>query len=215
MRILLFDTETNGLPKNFNASPYATANWPIIITIAWQLHILDIATGELKHVESGDRIVKPGDSVVWDDGAVKFHGFTKERALVEGAPGSDIFADFMKLARTADVIVAHNISFDKSVLLAELIRLNPSMAMDWWPRFEYCTCNSTTAMCKLPSKNPKPHDPYKKPRLVELWEHLFEKKADFEFHTAAADVECMTQCFKELVRRRLVPLDLWARALRV
>ena len=213
MRILLFDTETNGLPKNFNASPYATNNWPIIISIAWQLYNID-NTGYRK-LESGERIVKPGDSVVWDEEAVKFHGITKERALAEGTPGSVVFPAFMKLASTANVIVAHNISFDKSVLLAELIRLNPSMTMDWWPRFEYCTCNGTTALCKLPAKNPKPHDPYKKPRLVELWEFLFEKKADFEFHTAAADVECMVQCFKELVRRRLVPLDVWARSLHV
>ena len=35
---LIFDTETTGLPRNFNAPITDTANWPRIVQIAWQLH---------------------------------------------------------------------------------------------------------------------------------------------------------------------------------
>ena len=35
---LIFDTETTGLPKNWNAPITDSDNWPRAIQIAWQLH---------------------------------------------------------------------------------------------------------------------------------------------------------------------------------
>ena len=35
---LVFDTETTGLPKNFNAPLSDSDNWPRMVQIAWQLH---------------------------------------------------------------------------------------------------------------------------------------------------------------------------------
>ena len=35
---LIFDTETTGLPKRWNAPLSDTENWPRCIQIAWQLH---------------------------------------------------------------------------------------------------------------------------------------------------------------------------------
>jgi len=35
---LIFDTETTGLPKNFNAPITDVDNWPRCVQIAWQLH---------------------------------------------------------------------------------------------------------------------------------------------------------------------------------
>ena len=35
---LIFDTETTGLPKNYNAPISDTDNWPRAVQIAWQLH---------------------------------------------------------------------------------------------------------------------------------------------------------------------------------
>ena len=33
-----FDTETTGLPKNFNAPLSDSENWPRMVQIAWQVH---------------------------------------------------------------------------------------------------------------------------------------------------------------------------------
>jgi hypothetical protein len=50
--------------------------------------------------------------------------------------------------------------------------------------------------------------------LVELYKCLYPTAAaDFPFHSAAGDTECLTQCFLELARRRVVPLALWERSL--
>ena len=38
---LIFDTETTGLPKRFDAPITDTDNWPRCIQIAWQLHDAD------------------------------------------------------------------------------------------------------------------------------------------------------------------------------
>ena len=35
---LIFDTETTGLPKNWNAPVTDVDNWPRCVQIAWQLH---------------------------------------------------------------------------------------------------------------------------------------------------------------------------------
>jgi DNA polymerase-3 subunit alpha len=217
MRILFFDTETNGLPKSWHASPYRTDNWPRILTLAWQLWEHS-ATADPVLAALGDYLIAPPADIVWDAEAEKIHGISLDHARRTGRPAAEVFPEFVNIVRRADLIVAHNMAFDKTVLICELIRLSPSQSMDWWPRFEYCTCEGTKTLCALPpapgKKPPRPSDPYKKPKLVELYRHLFpDRAADFPFHSAAGDTECLTQCFLELARRRLVPLDLWARSL--
>lgn len=215
MRVLLFDTETNGLPKRWNAPPTDVANWPAVLTIAWRIY--DFSTIDAPVLmEKAEHLVDPGPSIVWDAEAEKIHGISLEIARTEGQAPAVVFGEFMEKARTCDVVVAHNLAFDKSVVLAALYRLNPSIRVDWWPRMEYCTCLNTAMLCKLPPvcKNPKPSDPYKRPRLPELYVYLFEKQPDSVLHTAAGDASVLSDCFLELVRRRVVPLDRWAAACR-
>lgn len=210
MKVLLFDTETNGLPKRFNAPFIDTDNWPAIISIAWQ--VWEISSESQVKISEDEKIIQPG-RFVWDTESEKIHGITKEHATEHGVPGSTFFPEFKELVATMDVVVAHNLQFDKNVLLAELVRRNPTMIVNWWPRLEYCTCANTTDLCKLPS--PTRPGQFKMPKLVELYEFLYEKKGEFAFHTAGGDVECLTQCFLELVRRKVVRLDLWERSFRV
>lgn len=215
MRTLFFDTETNGLPKRWNASPYATENWPIIITLAWQLWDCD-SDGTMKFISKGDYLFSPPSNVVWDNEAEKIHGISRTHAITHGHISAEVLPEFVNIVRGVDLIVAHNMAFDKTILLCELIRNDSRLVMDWWPRFEYCTCEGTKALCALPPSvgKPNPKDPYKKPKLVELYKFLFpERLADFPFHSATGDTECLTQCFLELLRRRIVPLALWERGL--
>jgi len=51
---LIFDTETTGLPKSWNAPITDTDNWPRCIQIAWQLHD---ALGNL--IEHRDFLLQP------------------------------------------------------------------------------------------------------------------------------------------------------------
>ena len=51
---LIFDTETTGLPKKFNAPITDLDNWPRCVQIAWQLHDYD---GRL--IEHNDFLIVP------------------------------------------------------------------------------------------------------------------------------------------------------------
>ena len=216
MRTLFFDTETNGLPKSWNASPYKTDNWPVILSLAWQLWDLT-SDGNMTFISKGDYLLSPASGVVWDGEAERIHGISRAHAVAHGRPSKEVLPEFVNIIRGADLIVAHNMAFDKTVLLSEMIRIDSRLVMDWWPRFEYCTCEGTKTLCALPQPVGRPvrvNDPYKKPKLVELYKHLFpERAADFPFHSATGDTECLTQCFLELLRRRVVPLTLWERGL--
>ena len=212
MRVLLFDTETNGLPKSWNAPVSRLENWPIVVTIAWQ--IWDISGNATHKIVATEALIQPQESIVWDTGSQAIHGISKDHARTHGRPGAQVYSEFMDAAKTADVIVAHNLRFDKSVVLAELFRLDAGMRLDWWPRIEYCTCNNTKELLKLPGIRPTPQDPYKMPKLTELYKFLFDRDADVVLHSAAGDCEALTQIFLELVRRRFIDLERWERSLR-
>lgn len=206
MKILFFDTETNGLPLARKALTSNVENWPRIVQIAWELW--EFTNDVQERILCDSYIIKPDETLVWNNESAAIHGITKERALAEGVPCSQVLAAFAAVASKARVICAHNLAFDKPVLRAEYYRQSPTESFKWWSPIEYCTMEHTTQLCKLPSKYPRPNDPYKYPRLSELYTYLHGSDANFVLHSAGGDVECLIACFQELVRRRLVtPLD--------
>lgn len=213
MRILFFDTETNGLPHVKNAPVTVVENWPRVVQIAWQIWEFAPGDSSPNHVQSLSFLVKPDPGLVWDAGSFAIHKISKERAILEGTSGNEVFQAFSTVLQSSSVVCAHNIAFDKPVALAELLR--HSIGITSWPHIEYCTCINTKELLKLPSRYAKPWDMYKLPKLVELYTFLYSPSVTFEFHSATGDVQCLVQCFRELVRRRFVPLDTWERNLRV
>lgn len=208
MRILFFDTETNGLPKNRYASVTDLGNWPRIIQIAWQ--VWELVDETFTRDTQVSYIVKPDESLVWNNDSAKIHGISLSTAMERGTPGQIVFSQFMETAKSVDLVVAHNISFDKPIVIAECFRNLKCLNSDWWPKNEYCSCINTKELCKLPSKFPKPGDKYKQPRLSELHTFLFGIPGDYTMHSADGDVLCLVACFQELYRRRVLPLDDWA-----
>ena len=77
---LIFDTETTGLPKRWDAPITDTDNWPRCIQIAWQLH------DEMGNcIEHQDYLVQPeGFNIPYD--AEKIHGISTELAQQQGIP---------------------------------------------------------------------------------------------------------------------------------
>ena len=67
---LIFDTETTGLPRNYNAPISDSNNWPRAVQIAWQLHD---QWGTL--IEHQDFLITPdGFDIPYD--AEKVHGIS-------------------------------------------------------------------------------------------------------------------------------------------
>lgn len=210
MRILFFDTETNGLPYNRYLPPTHLKNWPHILQIAWQMWdgaVLVTATSAL---------VKPAADLVWSFEAEAVHGIQKEELEREGRSVEAVLELFKTDVLAADLLVAHNLSFDKNVIWAAALRTQRAdlAPATWWPTSrEFCTLRPMTTICKIPSphaaKNTakNPQDPYKWPKLAEVWSWLWPTRPlPAHLHNAAADVECLVACWRELVQRRLLVL---------
>lgn len=190
---LIYDTETTGLPKNYNAPLSDADNWPRCVQIAWQLHG---ANGEL--LDAQNHIIKPeGFDIPYN--AEKVHGISTERAHKEGKPLIEVLEAFKTILEKTDVVVGHNISFDISIMGAEMLRKEFSEAvLTEKPIID--TKDAGTNFCKIPGGR---GGQYKWPTLTELHKKLFGQ--DFaDAHDAAYDVDATAKCFFGLITEKAV-----------
>ncbi|RCS28270.1 DNA polymerase III subunit alpha [Polaribacter sp. WD7] len=188
---LIFDTETTGLPKSWNAPITDTDNWPRCIQIAWQLHD---AMGNL--IEHNDFLIKPeGFNIPYD--AERIHGISTELASEQGIDLDEGLQLFHKALQKTKFIVGQNVGFDINIMGCEFHRLGVENNLATLPLLDTCT-EKTALMCQIPGGR---GGKFKLPTLTELHNHLFEVGFG-EAHNATADVEATTRCFLELIRLR-------------
>jgi DNA polymerase-3 subunit epsilon len=208
MRILFLDTETNCLPKNRYAPYTYPGAWPAVVQIAWQ--VWDMIEQEASVcIQSASFLVKPAEDLVWDKESEAIHGISRKVAET-GVDPQQVLTHLVADARGADMILIHNLAFDKPVVWAFSHRLGVDPAK-WWPKHEMCTMLETVGICKIPStsKYATEKDPYKWPKLEELYKILFPTRSiPTNLHDARRDVDCLVACVDELQRRRLVRLPL-------
>ncbi|MBA5628996.1 DNA polymerase III subunit alpha [Moheibacter lacus] len=185
---LIYDTETTGLPKDFNAPVTDTDNWPRMVQIAWQLHD---KTGKL--IENKNYIVRP-DGYDIPFNAAQIHGITTEKAIKEGIPLQTVLDEFRKALQQSEVLGGHNLSFDQGIVGAEFVRSELDYHEIDLPIVD--TMELSTEFCALPGGR---GGRFKSPKLEELHEVLFKEKFD-EAHNAAADVNATARSFMELLR---------------
>lgn len=189
---LIYDTETTGLPKDYNAPITDSNNWPRMVQISWQLHD-DLG----KLIEVKNYIIKPeGYEIPY--AVVKVHGITTERALKQGVELSMVLDKFNGTLKKTQYVVGHNIEFDNHIIGAEFHRKNIETSL--FERKVIDTKNESTEYCAIPGGK---GGRYKWPKLEELHEVLFGEKFD-QAHNAAADVEATARCFLELVRIEVI-----------
>ena len=186
---LIFDTETTGLPKRWDAPITDTDNWPRCIQMAWQLHD---AMGNC--IEHQDYLVQPeGFNIPYD--AEKIHGISTELAQEQGIPLAEVLQKFNEALGKTKFVVGQNVKFDLNIMGAEFVREGISNPLQELPVLDTCT-EHTASLCQIPGGR---YGKFKLPTLTELHEFLF-KKPFAEAHNATADVEATTRCFFELVR---------------
>ncbi len=190
---LIFDTETTGLPLRDNAPISDVDNWPRVVQIAWQLHD---ATGDL--LEHHNLLIQP-DGYEIPYSAEKVHGISTSKASKYGISLNEGLIRFNESVEKATFLVGHNIRFDINALGAEFIRGGvDSLFLE---KKQVCTMWGSTEHMKLPGGR---GGKFKPPKLMELYEYLFEEQFK-EAHNAAADVEATTRCFFELLRKKIIP----------
>ncbi|RLD28672.1 MAG: DNA polymerase III subunit alpha [Bacteroidetes bacterium] len=187
---LIFDTETTGLPKRWNAPITDTDNWPRCIQIAWQLHD---ELGNL--IDHQDYLVQPeGFNIPYD--AEKIHGISTELAKEKGIALVEVLEKFNEALSKTKFIVGQNLGFDINIMGCEFVREDIANKLQEFPILDTCT-EHTASLCKLPGGR---YGKFKLPTLTELHKYLFNKPFK-EAHNATADVEATTRCFFELIRR--------------
>ncbi len=186
---LIFDTETTGLPKNWNAPVTDVDNWPRCVQIAWQLHD---RMGEL--VEHEDYLIRPdGFNIPYD--AEQVHGISTELALEQGHDLEYVLGRFNEALSRATQVVGQNLGFDLSIMGCEFYRSGIETALEAIPVLDTCT-ETTAELCQIPGGR---YGKFKLPTLTELHEKLFDEPFE-EAHNATADVEATARCFLELIR---------------
>lgn len=224
IKILLLDTETNGLPKNRFAPISMTEAYPAVLQLSWAVYTVNGRT--LTPGPKKDYRVALHPSIPWDAEAAKVHGLTEESAR-RGTPAAAVFQELGVMLRSVNVVVAHNLSFDKPVIRAAAYAewaagRGPVELRDVWPRTyvsksetgvskgikELCTMRATLDLCKIPSPT-KPGE-FKLPRLNELYTHLYGHVYDMSgavLHTAQSDTHCLAQCIGGLLKKGLTRVE--------
>lgn len=174
-QILIFDTETNGLPKNRNAAGNAVKdNWPDILSICWMVY------KDEKHIKTEYHLVKPDG---WKVTATEVHGLTENMLETEGKPLAEVLSLFLADVAASKYVVAHNLRFDKNVVFSAAkwrLGIDPRVAWTWGK--DVCTA------CKGMVKG-------KIPKLDFLYESIFGRPAPEGAHNALRDVEVLKDVF--------------------
>ncbi|MDO5636079.1 MAG: PHP domain-containing protein, partial [Myroides sp.] len=189
---IIFDTETTGLPRDFNAPITDVDNWPRCIQIAWQLH------DEMGHVIAHeDYLIKPdGFDIPYD--SERIHGISTLLAAEKGVELSFVLEKFNQALGKAKFVVGQNVGFDLKVMGAEFYRANTETALNSMAVLDTCT-EVTADLLKIPGGR---GGRFKLPTLTELHQYLFGVPFG-EAHNATADVEATTRCFFELIRKNV------------
>lgn len=184
---LFFDTETSGT-FNFKNPLFRNPDFPWVVQLGAILAEDGIAYAEYNvMIQSNGRTITPG--------AQKVHNIPVELADRAGLTEQEVAVTFNQLVENADLIVAHNMQFDYTIMRGFFFRTDVSDS-ELFNADKYCTMLGTTSLCKLPGR----FGNYKWPKLQELHKFLFGENF-VGAHDAMFDIRATMKCFYELKDR--------------
>lgn len=196
--ILFFDTETTG--KTDFKLAYDHPSQPNLCQIGYR--VCNIHTRaviyELGHLVDSTKLPE------WkgiEEGAAEVHKITEESLVEHGISVDASYRSFHRWASKCSVVVAHNKSFDISVMQCFAKRAGYNPDLFGADIQTYCTMHNTTAICKIP--NAKGYG-FKWPKLSECYAKLVDERGFEDAHNALADVNACAAIFWKLVDKGLV-----------
>jgi DNA polymerase III epsilon subunit-like protein len=185
---LFIDTETTGLPDDFNSlSSYSNVR---LVQIAYIIY-----DNYGNKIYQRDFIIKPEGFEI-PENSTKIHKISNSIALIAGKSLKKVLFDLNDKINRCSFIVAHNLNFDYNVLLSELNRADITTKIHSLTKI--CTMKSTTDYCSISTSKG-----YKWPSLAELYKKIFLEEMK-EAHNAAKDIEATAKCFWYLKKHKLV-----------
>lgn len=178
MKILFFDTETTGL--------ISKTKFPYIVQFSYIIY-----DTELKTILKYDEIIHIPIEI--PEEATKIHHITTEMSKKSTVEISECLIEFVNHCKKVDLIVAHNVSFDKQMVIGEAKRQEIDIQPFLNATF-YCTMQETTAFCNiLATKMERKYVKY--PKLIELHDKLFEENTPLTLHNSFNDVLICFKCY--------------------
>ena len=171
--IIFFDTETTGVDVHKDR----------VVEIAW---LLTTAAGEI--ILEDSRIIKPsGFEIPAESEAI--HGISTELATNEGEDLSKVLSDFFSDMEDADLLVGHNLQYDRNIIRSECLRAKINSNQLSKPQF--CTMVNSTTFCQLSRGFGRG---FKFPKLAEAYKII--ARADLiDCHDALVDTEACKEIF--------------------
>ena len=185
MKILCFDTETTGLIQR---GDFGVKLYPHILQISWMVY----DTMEEYITTKYDTYISIPDDVPISEKSIEIHGITRKKCKRYGLPIDMVLKHFYSDVQNVDIIIAHNLSFDKAILEKEYERNNLlDPFRDLLPQQMYCTMRNNIEKCNLPNR--------KYPKLSELHQYLFPEDNSFiesgMLHDSYMDTILTLRCY--------------------
>jgi DNA polymerase-3 subunit epsilon len=192
MKVLVFDTETTGLPTERNASITECNKWPYIVQLSYILYDVE----EKKMISCRDDIIQLDPTINISEKSIEIHGITHKKCQRKGIAIKEAINIFNDHLKQADCVVGHNISFDKRMIMVECIRnqLRQQFTVNGVRMSECCTMRHFTEVCNLHRVSKNGHSYLKFPTLSETYNHLFRTQPK-NTHDAMADVIICLRCY--------------------
>jgi len=204
--ILVFDTETTGLPNKKNIE---LIYQPYIVQFSYI--IFNVTTEKVEKVI--DRIIKLPENIIIPECCTEIHKINNKMCEKQGVDLLDLLNQFYEDLLIVDLCVAHNVSFDLFMIKTELIRLkelnkNIDRQLRYLNRCDkfYCTMKNSIQLCNIPIR---PNSLYLKyPKLIELYNKLFgELDPSIQLHNSLIDVYVCLKCFYKLYYKKNISLN--------
>lgn len=198
MLALIFDTETNGKAA-FN-QPSIDPVQPDLVQLGALL--VDLDTGS--EYGTMDVIVYPSSWTISQEVAM-IHGISQGLAERVGINLDSAINGFLDMVSVADLIVAHNIAFDKLVIERACARVDLAFGREvgvspFEDKQLFCTMKAATDIVKKKGKRPMHEHDYKWPKLVECMEFFFNEGLAGA-HNAIIDCRACARVLVELINR--------------
>lgn len=204
----IFDTETTGLiPKNSGCPWSEPEGYPRVFQFAY-IRVDD----EGNILEKVSEFIKPdGWEIPSGEGAEfwESHGYTTEKCMKEGVDLKELLHKFISSISNSTYLVAHNLKFDRGVILSEISRYGIEVPKDFKSPELLCTMLSSINYVKAPHSKENQEkweflrNTYKYPKLEELYMKLFGEEL-VGAHDAYVDLLATYRCLKELQKLKLI-----------
>ena len=208
MRVLVFDTETTGLPNTKILNPDTLHLWPHIVQFSYAIY--DDIQNDI--VQTKDYIIKMHDKVNISEESTNIHGITNDMSQLKGITIQHVLNVFFSDLKTVDILVGHNVTFDINMVKIELLRIiylehfishkdrvNVKKNLHYLTNFQNicCTLQASIEFCDIKAVDRYGKTYTKWPKLLELHQKLFESIPN-NLHNSFNDILVTLRCFIKL-----------------